>query len=250
MPNQDQPSHEGPRRNPVGKNASSAPLCPPVRLRFTDAVRDAIPELTAQLLTLEGLRIVPRDASLEAYKAESVGHLRESLQIASLKDEPRLRAYRDFFWRMGVDPTKIRPASEALLRRVLRGRDLPRINTLVDTYNLVSMSTRVALAAFDSTTIQGDFTMRFAREGEPFLGIGMKEPKALRGKEVVVEDALGPVAVYPYRDADRTKVTPETQAAVIMVCGVPGIDETALSETSRETVELVTRFCGGRRAGD
>ncbi|MCJ2555076.1 MAG: hypothetical protein LN410_02595 [Candidatus Thermoplasmatota archaeon] len=221
-----------------------------MRLLFTAAVREAFPELTAQLLHVEGLRVVSRDASLEAYREESLEHLRESLEIESLKDEPRLRAYRDFFWRMGVDPTKIRPAAEALLRRVLHGRDLPRINTLVDTYNLVSMSTRVALAAFDSATIQGDFTMRFAQEGEPFLGIGMKEPKALRGKEVVVEDALGPVAVYPYRDAERTKVTPETRAAVIMVCGVPGIDETALSETSRETVELVIRFCGGRRAGD
>ncbi|MEE9591956.1 MAG: phenylalanine--tRNA ligase beta subunit-related protein, partial [Thermoplasmata archaeon] len=158
-----------------------------MRLQFTAALREAFPELSAQLLPVEGLRIVPRDPSLEAYKVESMEHLRESLEIESLKDEPRLRAYRDFFWRMGVDPTKIRPASEALLRRVLHGRDLPRINTLVDAYNLASMRTHIALAAFDTATIRGNFTMRFAQSGELFLGIGMKEPKALRGKEVVVE---------------------------------------------------------------
>lgn len=221
-----------------------------MRLQFTTAVRESFPELSAQLLPVEGLRVIPRDPSLEAYKVESLEVLRKSLEIESLKDEPRLRAYRDFFWRIGVDPTKIRPASEALLRRILHGRDLPRINTLVDAYNLASMRTHIALAAFDRATIRGDFTMRFARGGEAFLGIGMREAKALDGKELVVEDALGLVAVYPYRDADRTKVTPETRAAVIMVCGVPGIDETALSETSRETVELVTRFCGGRQSRD
>lgn len=234
---------------PPGKVLLPPLPCSPVRLEFTTAVREAFPELTAQLLPVEGLRVVPRDPSLEAYKEESMDDLRQILEIESLKDEPRLRAYRDFFWRMGVDPTKIRPASEALLRRVLRGRDIPRINTLVDAYNLASMRTHIALAAFDNTTIQGDFTMRFAREGEPFLGIGMKEPKGLSGKEVVVEDDLGPVAVYPYRDADRTKVTSETEAAVIMVCGVPGIGEEALAQASDETLEMVLRFCGGRRAG-
>ncbi|MFQ6013166.1 MAG: B3/4 domain-containing protein [Thermoplasmata archaeon] len=220
-----------------------------MRLRFTEAVREAFPALTAQLLTLEGLGVVPRDAALEAFKDGALAGLRESLRIESLKDEPRLRAYRDFYWRMGVDPTKIRPASEALLRRVLRGRDPPRINTLVDASNLASMRTHVALAAFDTETMQSDFAMRFAREGEPFLGIGMREPMTLRGKEVVVEDDLGPVAVYPYRDAERTKVTPKTRAVAIMVCGVPGIGEAALSEAATETVGLVTRFCGGRKVG-
>ncbi len=75
-----------------------------MRLLFTAAVREAFPELTAQLLLVEGLQVVSRDASLEAYKEESLEHLRESLEIESLKDELRLRAYRDFFWRTSCMP--------------------------------------------------------------------------------------------------------------------------------------------------
>ncbi len=63
--------------------------------------------------------------------------------LEGLKDEPIFRTYRDFFWTMGVDPTKVRPAAEALIRRILVGRSMPRINTVVDAYNLASMTTHI-----------------------------------------------------------------------------------------------------------
>ncbi|MEM1944718.1 MAG: phenylalanine--tRNA ligase beta subunit-related protein [Nitrososphaerota archaeon] len=83
-----------------------------------------------------------------------------------------VRAYRDFFWRMAIDPTKTRPSAEALLRRVLQGREFPRVNTLVDVYNVVSMKNIVPIAAFDADRLVGDLVMRFARKGEKFSGIG------------------------------------------------------------------------------
>lgn len=216
-----------------------------MRLRFARAVREAFPGLAAQLLTLENLRVATKDPKLEKRKMESVRRLRASLLLETLKDEPRLRAYRDFFWRIGVDPTKIRPASEALLRRVLHGREMPRINTLVDTYNLASMETRVALAAFDLATLEGDLRMRFAQKGEHFRGIGMGEPMRLQGKEIVVDDDHGPIAIYPYRDAHHTRIIVDTRGAVIMVCGVPGLEEGALQEAADRVSGLVARFCGG-----
>lgn len=221
-----------------------------VRLLLSPEVQETFPGLTARLISLVDLTVAGRDGGLEAYKAATVARLRETLALETLKDEPLVRAYRAFFWRMGVDPTKIRPASEALLRRILRGRDLPRINTLVDAYNLASMETRIALAAFDLATVEGTFTMRFAHRDEAFRGIGMPAPRALGGNEVVVEDVRGLVAVYPYRDADRTKVTPATRGAVIMVCGAPGIEGDVLAEAAERTLALVTKFCGGRVAED
>ncbi len=76
------------------------------------------------------------------------------------------------------------------------------------------------------------------------MGIGMETPIALRGKEIVVEDEANLIAVYPYRDADLTKVTTDTKDVVIMVCGVPGIDNTALAEAADRVARLVRRFCG------
>lgn len=66
-----------------------------------------------------------------------------------LKDNPTVRAYRDFCWKLNMDPTKTRPLGEALLRRVLHAKQLPRISTVVDAYNLVSTKTMIPISGFD-----------------------------------------------------------------------------------------------------
>ncbi len=206
-------------------------------------LRAKFPGLDAHLVEVRGLVVRDREPRLDAFVDVLVREFREHMKLESLKDEPSLRAYRDFYWRVGIDPTKIRPASEALLRRVLQGKDLPRINTLVDAYNLASMKTRVAIAAFDAAHVSGDLTMRLAHAGETFLGIGMAVPVVLQGHEVVLEDALRLVAIYPHRDADATKVTLDTTDTVFMTCGVPGIPDETLQAADATTKEFVERFC-------
>lgn len=179
------------------------------------------------------------------YISEAVEHVKKSFNLEQLTTHPLVRAYRDFFWRVGVDPTKTRPSAEALLRRVLRDMVFPRVNSLVDVYNAVSMKRLVPVAAFDAEKLSGNLYMRFARRGELFHGIGMEKPLELEGKEVVVEDSEKLVAVYPYRDADSSKITEKTRDALLMVCGVPGVGIGYLEETSRELVISVSRFCGG-----
>src|SRR4030067_523631 len=74
----------------------------------------------------------------------------------------------------------------------------------------------------------------------------MSEPVVLRGVEVVGEDAEKLVAVYPYRDADATKVTTGTRETTFMTCGVPGIEWRSLVEAAETTRGAVARFCRGR----
>ncbi len=216
---------------------------PVMRLTVDAALRGAFPGLDAHLVEVGGLRVRDREARLDAFVPVLVQEFREHLRLETLKDEPHLRAYRDFYWRVGIDPTKTRPASEALLRRVLQGKELPRINTLVDAYNLASMKTRVAIAAFDAAHTHGDLRMRLARVGESFRGIGMDAPVALKGVEVVCEDDEDLVAIYPYRDAHRTRVTTSTTDTVFMTCGVPGIERPVLVSAAETTREFVERFC-------
>lgn len=206
-------------------------------------LRDAFPGLDAYLVEVGGLHVRERDERLDAFVPELVQEFRNRLKLETLKDEPHLRAYRDFYWRVGLDPTKIRPASEALLRRVLQGKELPRINTLVDAYNLASMTTHIAIAAFDGAHTHGEIRMRLARAGEEFLGIGMEAPVVLKGVEVVCEDDEGLVAIYPYRDSHRTRTTTATTDTIFMTCGVPGIERPALVEAAQTTREFVERFC-------
>jgi len=208
-------------------------------------VKASFPELEVLTRQVRGVKVEKQNVELEKFGDELMKGVRERYDLETLKDLLTFRAYRDFFWRVGIDPTKNRPAAEALIRRVLGGKAIPCVNTLVDAYNLASISTEIALAAFDSDKLRGDLLMRFATKGEEFLGIGMKEPMLLRGGEVVISDVEKLVAIYPHRDADNTKVTEETKNVLLLICGVPGISEERLSQAARVAVEYVTKFCGG-----
>jgi len=208
-------------------------------------LKKRFPEIKVPVCEIRGVMVEKLNTMPEKFKEELMEQVRERYDLESLKDEPILRAYRDFFWRVGIDPTKNRPAAEALIRRILQGKNMPSINTLVDSYNLASIKTEIALAAFDAEKLKGDLLMRFATEGEEFFGIGMEKPMRLQGIEIVVSDVEKLVAVYPHRDADGTKVTEETKNVLLLVCGVPGIREEALLDATCVAIEYVTKFCGG-----
>jgi DNA/RNA-binding domain of Phe-tRNA-synthetase-like protein len=215
-------------------------------LKMDSRLEAAFPQLRALICEIRGVKVVKRSSELESFKAELIKQVRKQHSLESLKDLPTARAYRDFFWRVGVDPTKNRPAAEALIRRILRGGTIPNINTLVDAYNLASIKTEIALAAFDLDRLKGDLLMRFAEKGEEFMGIGMQKPIVLQGGEIVVSDSEKLVAVYPHRDADNTKVTEKTKNVVLVICGVPGIPEETLRNAKQVAIEYITRFCGGQ----
>jgi DNA/RNA-binding domain of Phe-tRNA-synthetase-like protein len=217
-----------------------------MRMIVSDEVRSKFPDLHVLLKRIDGVSVRERSEELERFKAEVYQRIRSRFSLRSLKDDPVIRAYRDFFWRIGVDPTKIRPASEALIRRILGGGGLPTINTLVDAYNLASVGSRIALAAFDADKLEGEeLVMRFARSGEEFLGIGMDKPRRLEGGEIVVADSKRLIAIYPYRDADYSKVTLETRSIYLMTCGVPGIGLEKLREAEDLAAQYIIRFCVG-----
>jgi DNA/RNA-binding domain of Phe-tRNA-synthetase-like protein len=216
-------------------------------MEIVPELRLAFPGLRVVELKLEGLTVKHSDPDLEWFKLDVQERVRRrTASLEEVKDQPIFRAYRDFFWRVGIDPTKQRPAGEALTRRILGGRDLPRVNTVVDAYNLVSVETSIAIAAFDSAKVKGDaLVMRRAVGGEPFHGIGMASADSLSGVEVVIEDrsSYGLIAVYPYRDSDDSKITETTTSVLFMMCGVPGIDDPALETAARLTREYVGTFC-------
>lgn len=214
-----------------------------MKIEIDNEVSERFPGLAAETCMVQNVNVVKSSSELQSFKKELFSEIENGYDLDSLKDEDIIRKYRDFYWKIGIDPTKIRPSSEALIRRILQGKRIPQINTLVDAYNLASMKSNISIGAFDADTIRGPLKMRFASEGEEFLGIGMKEPKILKGVELVVSDSERIIAVYPYRDSDATKVTLDTKKVLLMICGVPGIETEKLVQTTKLTVGYIERFC-------
>lgn len=214
-----------------------------LKIEIFDDVLRKFPDLRVLMREVKDIRVSEIDPRLEEFKEDVYAEVRRGFTLEGLKDEPVFRAYRNFFWRIGVDPTKVRPAAEALIRRVLGGRPIPRINTVVDAYNLASMTTCIALATFDTNRLNGDIIMRFSNEGEEFLGIGMDKPVILTGGEVVMTDASRLLAIYPHRDAEYSKITQQTNDLIIISCGVPGIPVDRLREAADKAYNFIIKFC-------
>jgi len=195
--------------------------------------------------TIEGVSVSKGNPGIERYLSEVVSQIRKRYALESLKENPVIRAYRDFFWRIGIDPTKTRPSSEALIRRILKGRPVPRINNVVDSGNLASIITLVPIGLYDVAKINGKLLLRMAKEGEKFEPIGSKEEE-LTGKEPVLADERKVIHLYPHRDSERTKIDENSKEVLVVACGVPKVESSLLLEATNLTLELITRFAGGK----
>lgn len=144
---------------------------------------------------------------------------------------------RSLYRRFGTDPTKVRPSSEALLRRMKKGEPFPRVNSLVDVANAMSVQLQVPVGLYDLEKIRGDeLVLRLGTEGEKYTGIG-KERVNLAGR-ICIADAEGPCG-NPSADSARTMITTATERAA-WIYFLPVTDE----EVDR-TAELVAVFGRG-----
>jgi DNA/RNA-binding domain of Phe-tRNA-synthetase-like protein len=118
---------------------------------------------------------------------------------------------RALYKRFGIDPTRVRPSSEALLRRLKKGESLPRVNSLVDVANALSVQLQVPVGLYDLDKVRGDeLVVRLGAEGESYTGIG-KERVNVAGR-ICVADAEGPCG-NPSSDSARTMITTNTERA-------------------------------------
>lgn len=146
--------------------------------------------------------------------------LRKEHTTATIKDIHSIDATRKVYKACGKDPSRYRPAAEALMRRIIQGKQLYRIDTLVDLVNMASMAYGYSIGGFDADKIDGDtLTLGIGTEGEPYEGIG-RGPLNIAGLPVY-RDATGGIGT-PTSDNERTKMDMETRHVLILINGYDG----------------------------
>ena len=151
------------------------------------------------------------------------GKLSQKLTTESLKEVASIAATRRVYKACGKDPSRYRPASEALIRRVLQGKELYQRDTLVDLVNLASIAYGYSIGGFDADKFVGDtLTLGIGREGEPYEGIG-RGMINIHGLPVY-RDAEGGVGT-PTSDHERTKMTLDTRHLVVLINGYDGDEQ-------------------------
>ena len=187
---------------------------------------------------LEGATVVDREPRLAALLAASESQVRQAPPAET-------GAVRTMYKRVGLDPTKTRPSSEALLRRVRKGDPLPRINSLVDVCNWCSLEFQLPYGLYDASRIDGDIELRIGREGESYPGI--RKDAVHVGGRLTLADRQGPFG-NPTSDSARTMVTTDTVSAVVVVFAPAELGAARLDQVLDVTVARMADITGCRES--
>jgi DNA/RNA-binding domain of Phe-tRNA-synthetase-like protein len=186
----------------------------------------------------EPIVVGPASAKLTGEMNRLAEELRERWAGRAPAEIEPLRPARELYRAFGIDPTKTRPSSEALLRRVLRGESLPRILNAVDVCNLLSARFLLPMGLYDAAKIDGEVLLRRGATGESYAGI-RKDDVHLDGRPVLV-DRRGPFG-NPTSDSLRTSVDSSTRVLTLVIFAPPAsvADAVLLEHVARaqETME-------------
>lgn len=210
-------------------------------IEVSDELRQAWPQFRGAAV----FATVTNSAHSEAlwkHIGEYMVQYREKYTVDSIKEMPAIQATRQAYKKCGKDPSRYRPSSEALCRRILRGLPLYQIDTLVDLINLASIHSGHSIGGFDLDKIQGEnLILGIGKAGEPYEGIGRGELN-IDGLPVY-RDEVGGVGT-PTSDNERTKITAETTHLLAIMNAYSGSD--GLEENVKYMVDLLKEYADAK----
>lgn len=191
------------------------------------------------VLWLDGAVVVEAESRLDAPLAAAAA-------AARAHPPEEIAAVRTMYKRVGIDPTKRRPSSEALLRRVRKGEPLPRVNSMVDVCNWCSLECQLPYGLYDAERIEGDVVLRLGRAGESYAGIRKDDVHV--GGRITLVDSIGPFG-NPTSDSARTMVTTATTRALVVVFAPVEVDARRLEHVLTVTAQRMQEFTEATRSG-
>ena len=200
------------------------------------------PNLRVALFRVDNLKVGKSTSSFEEYEQEIFNEIRAKMTLEETKDDPIFRSYRDLYWTFGMDPTKLRVSSEAVLRRILKGLNLWRISDIVDIINLASAYHKIPIGLVDLSKLEGDLVIRTAHEGEVFQRIGGKTITC-RGREIVVADEQKIVCFgYATHDSERTMITKDSTSVLVLLYGAEIVTKSMMEQALQVTIDMIGQW--------
>ena len=161
-----------------------------------------------------------------------------------IAEDEVIKGIRALFYKAGLDPTKERPSGEALIRRVVGGQSLYRINSVVDINNTISLLSGCPCGVYDLARIEGDMvTILVGKPGETYEGIGGKKMNA--ENRILTADAKS-VFGGPTADSGRTCITLETKEVLMLIYHPASAQMEILKEAMQNAKIQMQRATGGQ----
>ena len=210
-------------------------------------IAHAFPDYRVAFVLAEGLTIAhERPAALDALIAERENAARLRWAGTELAQIPGVAAWRAAYKGFGIKQTRYRSSVERLVKNVLAGRPLARVNAFVDLYNAVSLAHVLPLGSDDLDRVTPPLVFRYAREGDSFVDMAEagEEPEAPKPGEVVYADAAQVLCRrWNWRQDARSLITSDTVRAVVTVQANGGGD---VAVGAVDLTDLIEKFCSAR----
>lgn len=205
-------------------------------INISQAIKGILPDLTLGCIECDVV-ISEENGELWREIEATCGTIGHSGELAEVGSQPAIRASRVAYRLCGKDPARYRLSSEALMRRVVKGHQLYRINNVVDLLNLVSLKTGFSIGGYDADKISGSMIFDIGTKDEPYEAIGRGEMNI--EFLPVFRDAISPFG-SPTSDSVRTSVTSETKRFLMVIIGFSG--EICTSEALDLSVSLLRKY--------
>ena len=207
-----------------------------VKISISERIKGSIPDLVLGCIECN-VEILKSSPELWDEIEGTCKLIQQTKNFADVSSLPAIKASRQSYKLCGKDPARYRLSSEALMRRVVKGFDLYRINNVVDLLNLVSLKTGMSIGGYDADKIDGDVIFDVGYKDEPYEGIGRGE---LNIEFLPVFRDRNSAFGSPTSDSVRTSVTHNTKRFLMIIVGFSGIAST--KEAMELAVSLLKKY--------
>src|SRR5271169_886303 len=204
-------------------------------------IKIALPGVKLGVVEADGASVVLVHPDLAKLMDEVCARKRAEFTVESLAKAEPVRAVRAMFREWGMDPSKYRPSSEALVRRVVQGKGLYRVSNVVDIGNVGSIETGWPFGCYDRARISWPVVFRHGAASESYEGIG-KRTWHLEGKPVLA-DADGPFG-SPISDSTRSMITEAACEVLIVIYAPAGAPHASIEMAMARLGERLAQFAG------
>lgn len=217
-----------------------------MKFKIDDKIFGKYPSLTIGIVIAKGIDNTGENPEILSMLNEQSETIRSQYNIETLKEVPKISAWKDAFRTFGAKPKKYSCSVENLYRMILEGVQLKHINKIVDIYNYISLKHMIPVGGDDTNKIDGDITLRFATGEEPFIRLNSEEvdhPK--EGEVIYADDKEVLCRRWNWRECDKSKMTEQTKNIALVVEGLSPVTEEEVRLIIEELGELIKKICGG-----
>ena len=212
-------------------------------------VDDKVKELGLKIigLKIEGIDNNTTDSEFENWRENRIKELIGKYKDYDIKNDKVIEGFYELHQAVGVPRRKNLPASENLIKLLIKRNELVHINKAVDIYNIISIDSKLCLGAHDIDKVSGIVRLKITDGTEKFIPLGSEEPKPVAsGEYSFVDDDNDIICWLDIRQVDKTKVTENSKNVLYLVIGNKENTYEELEKVANEIIEITTKYCGGK----